>query len=76
MMVLVLWVIVLNSSCNFNWSHWKKPFTTESTVVEAVGTLWTAIELGYEIFVRAMLINNKNLFYLCTISSSTKSFLT
>ena len=31
-------------------------FTTESTVVEAVGRLRTAIELGYEIFVRARLI--------------------
>ena len=43
----------------FSWSLWTKPFTTESTVVQAVGTLWTAIELGYEIFVRARLIEKK-----------------
>ena len=44
-------------------------------MVEVVGTLWTAIEFGYEIFVRARLIDN-SFYLLCTNSSSTKLFLT
>ena len=33
-------------------------------MVEVVGTLWTAIEFGYEIFVRARLINNSFFYYV------------
>ena len=41
--------MILNSFLQFFMVTLDKPFATESTVVEAVvGTLWTAIELGYD----------------------------
>ena len=46
--VLAILMVTLDTTVN-----------TESTAIEAVGTLWTAIELCYEVFVRARLINNQ-----------------